>query len=213
MSNSSMPPGGPSENVFRLPPKKTTPTDNTEPQRRRTDTNEAIGNVVSLRKEEIRMRRVRKSRVRTRGPELHKAEPKVDGLIIPKGPTVKSIAGGKVTEEKVAALEHRDQVAERRGQKQLYLTALSMNLEGIKPNPSAAADELLMMCDQIDQSDNLSDFFHSVAVILLRIWPQNYSRHLNDKRVRNLITALKGRPTKRKLLAFLQNYDRDVVQR
>ena len=212
MSNSSMPPRGPSENVYVLPSKANASNDDTEPKRRRTDTNEAIGNVVSLRKEEIRMRRERKSRVRNRGPELHKAEPKVDGLTIPKGPTVKSIAGGKITEEKVAALEDRDRVVERRGQKQLYLTALSMDLEEIESDPLAAVDELLAMRDQVAQSEDLSEFFHPVAAILLRIWPQNYGRYLNDKRVQNLVTALKDYPTKRKLIAILQNYNRDVAR-
>lgn len=207
MSNSSIPPGGPNESgeIIVLAPRKG-PKEGATPdkdlKRRRTDVSDDVHNVVPIR-EGIRMRRKKSARKIVRKGGIRKARPRVDGLTIPEGPKVKTISGGKVGEEKIAAREHRERMAQIAGCEKLTSVSLTLDPDNVDQIlPQNGADELLA----IDAAEG-EEIFPQVARVLIGIWPQTWRRFLTDQMVESIVRELQEGTVKKRLLVLLYNYE------
>ncbi len=144
-------------------------------------------------------------------PRPKKLDHKVDGLTVVPSQKVKTITGGKISEISEAALRHRENHAIRRGRKRLFQVVglhereLSEQ-EAEQPAVAARNLEALMAEDFSDEKRETDQkFFHEVALILLSLWPRNWSRYLDDTRIEGIMQAIRDKDTHARILALIKN--------
>ncbi len=144
--------------------------------------------------------------------------PKVDGLTPIPTPVVQRIAGGKRTEISTAALESQTNFARRRGCERLMqiVGILEDKLLEREPGTVSAADaavaarELLALAaneDLVNQKRSTDNtYFNAVATILLGLWPRNWQVHLTDRRVTDMMQAIREGGPHARILGLIKNW-------
>ena len=221
MSNSSVPPEIPGHrDVIQLADRRREREngsgDEGERQRRREDIHGQLANVVTLKKPEIAMRRKpAKAKPHLRGLAKTELREPVTPDNVPKIP---SITGGKRGEVGTGALEHAQTMAEMTGSVRVDRIAPTMDLTLEPLDRDHAVKELQKFSEALamdshshDPKDSEEIFFQNVARTLISIWPHNHRRHVNDRRVEDIVRTLKEEPLPARLKSMLGNYDKTPV--
>jgi len=183
------------------------------------DAQGALGQLVQFddlraaRKKRVQSSHVSPKRLKMNGGKPHlvkaprrkKPQPRIEGLgltaVVPT-PIVDDISGGKRSKVNKGALDAKRDYAERTGRIRLMQIVGIMNdeLSGMENRPlnspiaGVAARELLALGIEdfaLEKRGTDQRFFQEVAKILLRLWPNNWQLHLNDKRVEEMMSIIR----------------------